>query len=131
DYRQEIVVNGQIQCSGSDEQGVAQAIRKSVEGPRAMAQMLVISPGTMRIVVDHIPERVRNADVFLAITESGLESSPNKGENNGTKLRHTGVVRTLTSLSHIDTKRSANYIVDAKLNPNSEWRLENLQYVLF
>ena len=129
-YTPEIVVNGQIQVSGSDAQGVIDAIRKSTEGPRATTQMMVISPGNMRIVVDHIPERVRNADVFLAITESGLESSPNKGENNGTKLRHTGVVRTLTSLSHIDTKRNANYIVDAKLNPNSEWRQENLQYVL-
>lgn len=129
-YTPQVVINGQTQCSGNDEACVAQAIRKA-EAPKASAQLLLISPSLMRITVDRIPENVRNADVFLAVTESGLESSPTKGENNGTRLRHVGVVRTLTSLAHIDTKRAANYIVDAKLNPNPEWRAENLQYVLF
>jgi hypothetical protein len=129
-YTPQIVINGQIQCSGNDSQCVEQAIHKD-GGPRATTQLMLISPVAMRVVVDHIPEHTRNADVFLAVTESGLDSLPNKGENNGVRLRHTGVVRNLTSLAHIDTKRSANYIVDAKLTPNSEWRQENLQYVLF
>jgi hypothetical protein len=130
-YTPEIVVNGQLQVSGSDEQGVVQAIRKSVEGMRATTQLSLASPGVLRIVVDRIPEHVRNAEVFLAITESGLESSPNKGENNGTRLQHTGVVRTLTNVGHIDTKRAANYTVDTKLSPNAEWRQDRLQYVVF
>jgi hypothetical protein len=130
-YTPEMVVNGQVEFSGGDEVRARQEIQRAAVGPKATTQMLLISPGLMRVVVDHIPDGVRNADVFLAITESGLESAPNKGENNGARLRHIGVVRTLTSLTHIDTKRSANYIVDAKLNPNSEWRQENLQYVLF
>jgi hypothetical protein len=130
-FTPQMVVNGQAQFSGGDDGRARQEILKAATGPKATATLLVLSPGTMRVVVDHIPEGVRNADVFLAVTESGLESSPNKGENNGVKLRHTGVVRSLTSLAHIDFKRSANYIADAKLNPNPEWRQENLQYVLF
>lgn len=130
-YTPQMVVNGQAQFSGGDEARARQEILKAASGPKATAKLLILSPGTMRVVVDQIPEGVRNADVFLAVTESGLESSPNKGENTGARLRHVGVVRSLTSLAHIDFKRSANYIADAKLNPNPEWRQENLQYVVF
>ncbi len=31
----------------------------------------------------------------------------------------------------MDTKRNPTYTVDTKLNPNAEWRRENLQYVVF
>ncbi len=130
-YTPEIVVNGQLQVSGGDERGVVQAIRKSAEGPRAATGMVLASPGMIRITVGHIPEQVRGAEVFLAITESGLESSPNKGENSGARLQHVGVVRTLSSLTRMDTKRNPTYTVDTKLNPNAEWRRENLQYVVF
>jgi hypothetical protein len=130
-YTPEIVVNGQLQVSGSDERGVVQAIRKSAEGPRAATEMVLTSAGMMRITVGQIPEQVRGAEVFLAITESGLESSPNKGENSGARLQHIGVVRTLSSLTRMDTKRNPTYAVDTKLNPNAEWRRENLQYVVF
>jgi hypothetical protein len=130
-YTPQMVVNGQVQFSGGDEGRARQEILRAASGPKANATLSILSPGTMHVAVDHVPEGVRNADVFLAVTESGLESSPNKGENNGTRLRHTGVVRSLTSLAHIDIKRSASYSADAKLNPNPEWRQENLQYVVF
>jgi hypothetical protein len=130
-YTPQMVVNGQAQFSGGDEARARREILIAASGPKASATLSMLSPGTMHVVVDHVPEGVRNADVFLAVTESGLESSPNKGENNGARLRHTGVVRTLTSLAHIDIKRSASYSADAKLNPNPEWRQENLQYVVF
>jgi hypothetical protein len=130
-YTPQMVVNGQAQFSGGDETRARREILIAASGAKANATLSILSPGVMHVAVDHIPEGVRNADVFLAVTESGLESSPNKGENNGTKLRHTGVVRSLTSLAHIDVKRSASYSADAKLNPNPEWRQENLQYVVF
>ncbi len=130
-YTPEIVVNGQYECSGSDQSAVTQAIRKSLNGPRASAKLLMLSPGVMRVTVDSIPAGVKNADVFLAITESNLESLPDKGENNGARLRHTGVVRSLSSLAHLDLKRAANYVADAKLNPNPDWKQANLEYVVF
>jgi hypothetical protein len=130
-YTPEIVVNGQWECSGNDPSAVQQAIRKSADGPKANAKIVVVSPGVVRVAVDNVPAGVKNADVFLAVTESSLETVPNKGENNGTRLRHTGVVRSLISLARLDLKNSANYTADAKLNPNPDWRQENLQYVVF
>ena len=130
-YTPEMVVNGAAECSGSDSYRVQQEIRKAAVGPRANATLSIGQPGMMHIVVDQVPAGVKNADVFLAITESALESTPNRGENNGTRLRHTGVVRNLSSLAHLDMKKSANYVADAKLNLNPEWRTENLQYVVF
>jgi len=130
-YTPQMVVNGQAQFSGGDEARARQEILRAASPPKANAALSMLSPGVMHVTVDHIPDGVRNADVFLAVTESGLESSPTKGENNGARLRHTGVVRSLTSLAHIDIKRNASYTADAKLNPNPEWRQENLQYVVF
>jgi hypothetical protein len=130
-YTPQMVVNGQAQFSGGDEARARQEILRAANGPKANAQLSILSPGVMHVAVDHIPDGVRNADVFLAVTESGLESSPTKGENNGARLRHIGVVRSLTSLAHIDIKRTGKYSADAKLNPNPEWRQENLQYVVF
>jgi hypothetical protein len=130
-YTPEMVVNGAAECSGSDQYSVQREIRKAAEGPKAAASLSMAQAGVVHIVVDRIPPVVKNADVFVAITESNLESLPTRGENSGTRLRHIGVVRNLTSVAHLDTKKSTNYVADAKLNLSPEWRMENLQYVVF
>jgi len=130
-YTPQMVVNGEAQFSGTDEGRARAEIQKAVAGPKANAQIAAISTGVMRVAVDHIPENVRNADVFLAITESGLETYPTKGENAGVRLRFNGVVRSLNSLAHIDTKKQSSFTADAKMNPNSSWQRERLTYVLF
>lgn len=131
-YTPEMVVNGAAECSGSDQYSVQREIRKAADGPKAAVSLSIAQQaGVVHIMVDRIPPAVKSADVFLAITESNLESLPTRGENSGTRLRHIGVVRNLTSVAHLDMKKSANYLADAKLNLNPEWRAENLQYVIF
>jgi hypothetical protein len=69
--------------------------------------------------------------MFLAVTESGLENNVQSGENAGHRLRHTGVVRSLTSLGHLDMKKAVAYSADAKLTLKPEWQRENVKVVLF
>jgi hypothetical protein len=130
-YTPEMVVNGAAECLGSDQYSAQKEIRKAAEGPKAAASLAIAQPGVIHIMIDRIPPAVKNADVFLAITESNLESLPNRGENTGARLRHVGVVRNLTTLAHLDLKKSPNYVADAKLNLDPEWRRENLEYVVF
>ena len=54
-----------------------------------------------------------------------------RGENRGHTLRHTGVVRSLTNLAVLDTRKAGAYAADARLNLKPEWKRENLKVVLF
>lgn len=130
-YTPQMVVNGQAEFTGSDYYRAQREIRKAAEGPKALTSLTMAQPGVVHISIDKIPEHVKTADVFLAVTESNLESVPARGENSGVHLRHTGVVRNLTSIAHLDLKKTPNYAADARLNLNPEWRPENLQYVVF
>jgi hypothetical protein len=79
-----------------------------------------------------VPPETQEADILLAITETELETSVQAGENGGRRLRHTGVVRSLMNLGHLDARRAAtSYSADAKLKLRPDWRRENLRLVLF
>jgi hypothetical protein len=69
--------------------------------------------------------------MFLAVTESSIESSVQQGENAGRRLRHAPVVRTLTSLGQLDTRKNGAYSATARLMLNPAWNRANLRLVLF
>jgi hypothetical protein len=130
-YTPQMVVNGQVEFSGSDRGRAEQEIRKASQGPRATVELTKLNDQAVRLRVDDVPAGTRNADMFLAITESLLETDVRNGENAGHRLAHTGVVRSLTTLGHIDAKKTAAYTADAKINLNQEWRRPNVKLVLF
>jgi hypothetical protein len=130
-YTPQMVVNGQTEFSGSDRVRAEQEIRKASQGPRATVEMAKLSDQAVRLRVDDVPAGTRNADMFLAVTESFLETDVRSGENAGRHLAHTGVVRSLTTLGHIDAKKTLAYTADAKINLNPEWRRPNVRLVLF
>jgi hypothetical protein len=129
-YTPEMVVNGQAEFNGSDEPRARNEILKAAQSPRASVELSVQS-GVAHLKVEKLPEGTRSADMFLAVTETNLETTPRAGENGGRRLRHTGVVRSLTGIGHLDTKKAAAYTADAKVNLNNEWNPQNLKLVLF
>jgi hypothetical protein len=129
-FTPQMLVNGQTSVIGSDWSAATQAIRAaSQQDGRAEVRVSSRGRDAVAIEVNHLPADTRSADMLLAITESGLESSVFGGENNGRRLRHTGVVRSLTSLGKIDSKRA--YSAEARLNVKQEWNRNNLKVVLF
>ena len=52
------------------------------------------------------------------------------GENSGSTLEHTSVVRELKQIGTIDRKDNGKSF-DAALPGNSEWKAENIRYVVF
>ena len=129
-YTPEMVVDGASEFNGSDAARARQEIVKAAAGPQVQASIAKISNGAVHLHVDKPPQGTRNVDVFLAITESNLETSVERGENAGRRLRYIGVVRSLSSVGHFDTKKAARYDADAKLNLKPEWRVENLKLVM-
>lgn len=130
-YTPQMVVDGGAQFSGSDSARAQAEIRKAAQGPKAAMALAMRSADVVHLQVSGVPQGVRNVDLFLAITETGLETIPRAGENSGHRLRHTGVVRHLSSVGHFDPKKSNTYTADAKITLNQEWLRQNVQFVLF
>lgn len=130
-YTPEMVVNGAAEFSGSDSARAQREIAKAAEGPHAVTTISMNGNNSVHLHVEKTPVASRNVDVFLAITETNLETSVGGGENNGKRLRHVGVVRSLATVGHFDARKAGAYDADAKLALNSEWNKENLKLVMF
>lgn len=71
------------------------------------------------------------AEVWLAVTESGLHSSVTRGENSGEELHHASVVRSLQKLGVADKRQEASFTGQPGVHANSSWKRENLRVVVF
>jgi hypothetical protein len=85
---------------------------------------------TVSITVGKLPPGSHKAEVLLAVTESGLESNVTAGENDGRRLKHAAVVRSLSRLAELDPAAPGEYTAEARLNLKPEWVRANLKLVL-
>jgi hypothetical protein len=130
-YTPEVVVNGQAEFLGTDQMRIQREIEKAAQGPKARIDVSMLSSDTLRLKVDSLPPGTQESDILLVVTEAGLESNVQRGENGGRQLRHAGVVRSLVRVGHLDARKAGAYSADAKLRLSPEWRRENLKLVLF
>ena len=130
-YTPQVIVNGREQVVGSDEMAVQRAIRVAAQGPAAVMALHMSGWDTASFQVRALPQGVRSAEILLAITESGIQSFISGGENNGRRLRHSAIVRSLTSLGKLDSKKDGAYTAEARLNLHPQWNRQNLKLVLF
>ncbi|MBV8846078.1 MAG: DUF1223 domain-containing protein [Bryobacterales bacterium] len=130
-YTPQMVINGQTQVLGSDWNAANNAIRAAAQAVRAMVSLRVTGWDTMSVQVRELPKGTQAADMFLAIAENGLDTSVFGGENNGRRLRHSAVVRTMTRLGNLDGKKSTSYAADTRFNVRPEWNRQNLRLVFF
>jgi hypothetical protein len=129
-YTPEIVVNGQAELVGSDWDAATKAIRAAVQAPKVAMTISLKSGDVLSAQITQLPQGVNAANIELAITESNLESSVSGGENGGHRLRHTGVVRSLSTIGHLNA-RLPTYNGDTRLKLNPKWKRANVRIVLF
>jgi len=129
-YTPQMVINGQAEFVGSDEQRARKEILKAAQGPAAKVD-LAIAGDTVSIKAAGLPAGAKDADVVLAVTETRLDTDVQHGENGGRKLRHTGVVRSIASVGRIDNSKDGNYAAQAHYHLDPSWKPENLKLVVF
>ena len=129
-YTPQMIVNGQAEFVGSDEQRARKEILKAAQGPTAKVD-LAIAGDLVNIKATGLPAGVKDADVILAITESRLDTNVQHGENGGRKLRHTGVVRSIANVGRIENPKDGNYAAQALYHLDPTWKPENLKLVVF
>ncbi|MEO8099073.1 MAG: DUF1223 domain-containing protein [Acidobacteriota bacterium] len=129
-YTPQAVVNGQKAVLGSDSRELTRAIAEVASAPRAPVALEMHGSDTLSVRIGKLPPGSGRADVIVAITENGLESNVAGGENNGRRLRHAAVVRTMTRLAELDGSHPGEYVAQARLNFRAEWIRSSLKVVL-
>jgi len=151
-YTPELVVDGRGQFNGSDGPKAVSEIDKA---SRDAKTQITITPAAAKnsrkiaVSVGAIPEEGNNkdvAEVWLAITEDGLHSQADAGENKGRTLNHVATLRSLrkigiAKIGTVETgtvetgtanpEGSVSFSGSAELKINSHWAPANLRVTVF
>ena len=135
-YTPQMIVDGRVQFIGSRGREALEQIRAAAIQPKARL-LLRLAPGAkahtynveMRLDPDSAAPNASSLDFYLAVTEKGLHSNPNAGENSGAALIHGPVVRQLHKLHSIKFPLAAP--VTNTLNLKDNWNTSNLTVVAF
>ena len=137
-YTPQMVVDGSDQFSGGRAQQALQSIAAAAERvkvPITLAAASEVKPGKEEFSVEVgklLPSpKGGTAEVWLAITETGLQSSVTRGENAGQELHHAAVVRSMRKIGEAKPDRDVSFSSEATVPLRKEWRRENLKAVAF
>jgi hypothetical protein len=137
-YTPQMIVNGRTQMVGSNARQAQQAIAAAV---MQMKTNVSITPGfpdqrnsaEFDVKVGKILSGLSKdtPEVWLAITESGLQSSVTRGENSGKELKHASVVRSLRKIGTADPSKDSSFSQGVSVGLSSGWNRQNLHAVVF
>jgi hypothetical protein len=135
-YTPQMVVDGQTVVIGGRAQEVIEVIKKAASQPKAEIQLTPATGSTREkaaydIKVSNLAALQTGEDIelWLAITEKGLQTDVKAGENSGERLQHSAIVR---SLHKVDTVHgSGDHVSHATVKLQKAWHPENLSVVVF
>jgi hypothetical protein len=137
-YTPEMVVDGKTELLGSDagkaQAAIADAARagetpvsvSAQPSPAKEAQRFNVRVGKL---IGSAPGDA--AEVWLAVSEGGLQSSVTAGENAGRHLTHAGVLRSLRKIGDIKSDGSQSFEATPEVKLKPDWKRDNLQVVVF
>ncbi len=127
-YTPQMVVDGQKEFVGNSKSDAYNAIQRAAKSAKPTSVKLQAS-GADIVAID-VRESAPSGKqaVFLAITESSLESNVGSGENSGRRLRHTAVVRSLKKLGEL---HEGEFKSTEKIAFNRDWNRAQLKAVVF
>jgi hypothetical protein len=137
-YTPQMVVDGASQFVGSDARNATLAIQKAASSPKTGVVISSDAPDAKGVqsfavaikkLAGATPGDV--AEIWLAVTEDGLRSSVNRGENAGQVLAHVATLRSLRKIGVAEEKQATAFTGDARVKLDSHWNRENLAVVVF
>jgi hypothetical protein len=126
-FEPQMVIGGRTQLLGSDIAKAKDEIAREAKTQKASVEVSFQSASVASIKIEHVPDDVGLCDVWMAITESNLESAAADTERN--KVRHSGVVRSLVLLGRVDSSGPTSFSMHLRFNPR--WKRDDLKYVVF
>jgi hypothetical protein len=137
-FTPQMIVDGQREFTGNNSREAVDAIQEASRRPKT--QISITGAAAEKSDVRRFEVRVANlagaatqepADVWIAVTEDGLESAVNAGENAGKDLHHVATLRTLRKVGAAPSKDSSPIVLSQQVKFKSSWKKENLHIVVF
>jgi hypothetical protein len=135
-YTPQMVVDGTVEFVGSHTQQARATILKAASKTK-IPVMLTQDNGTgaenFSVKVGKLEGTSPGdtAEVWLAITETGLHSAVTGGENAGEDVHHAAVVRSMRRIGEAKADGETSFTGNARIPLQKEWKRENLRAVLF
>ena len=134
-YTPQIVVDGQRAEVGSDVAAVRRAIEKAGQQPKAAVSVAARADGDRLNIDVRVDARAavalrETADIMVAVTEDHLETHVRRGENGGRVLKHTAVVRSMSTVGAVSPEHRT-FSITAPLASSRDWKPEHLRVVAF
>jgi hypothetical protein len=137
-YTPQMIVDGDKEMVNANAAAVLAAIRQAAQ---QQSVRVSIQPGAQDgddaqkfdVRVTNLPgmSEQTKADVWLAVTENGLQMDVTGGENKGRTLEHASVVRSLEKIGSISPKDKSPFASDSRVKFKSSWKKPNLHVVVF
>ena len=137
-YTPQMIVNGQAVFVGSERDRAYQEVERAAQLQTTTIGLSVAPSAKDPDVVELSVEisnpkqvKIRNSNVYLAVTENELTSNVSRGENSGRVLYHGPVVRSFGVIAKLDSRGSNRGAITNTLRLPREWKRENLRAVVF
>ena len=134
-YTPQMIADGRFQFVGSDVAAGRRAIDQALALPHGVVEVAVQPAAaanrvTVTVTASRLPPVARRdrADILIAVTEDGLQSSVRAGENRGRTLAHSAVVRRLTTIGAATSEPAS---ARTEVGLDDEWRRDRVKIVAF
>lgn len=131
-YTPQMIVDGVVEFIGNNAARAVQEIAKAALVAKVPMQLTArevdgkTGSAALSIRVENSPA---DAEVLLIITETGIYSDVLQGENKGRKLYHTAVVRKMSVVGRVKSKRS--FSAEPLVAIQKAWNVGDLHAVAF
>jgi hypothetical protein len=122
-YTPQMVIDGQDPFVGNNAADVNARIAAAAKRPKP-AQVALAWEGNNRLQVTVQGAEVKKGNVLLAVTEDGLSTAVQKGENGGQTLHHAAVVR---QLREIGSLKNGGFEKTLDVARQDDWNAANLK----
>jgi hypothetical protein len=123
-YTPQMVIDGQVQFVGNDPTEVWRKIEAATKDPKPVQVALQWQGNNLQINLT-VPPGTARGKVLLAVTEDGLSTQVEAGENGGRTLHHAAVVRQLRELGTSDKKT-----IETTVAPARDWNAAQLKVAI-
>ena len=138
-YTPQMVIDGREQFVGTHIREVSNAILNNARVPKA--ELTITESAAEAKEPRHFKVNVTNltagatgdsTGVYFAITEKGLHSEVDRGENAGKHLHHASIVRWMRKIGLANGKASTSpFSAEAAVKLKPTWNVDNLRAVAF
>lgn len=137
-FTPQMIVDGQRQFLGNNAREAIEAIREAAHRQKTQISIAAEVPeksdtGRFEVRVGTVAGSASQdpADVWMAVTEEGLETAVKAGENAGKNLPHAAIVRSFHKIGAVPAKDGAAFVTSQQVKFKSNWKKQNLRIVVF